>query len=332
METIELLKQSLVIEPDLQDFTGFALESAHRLGGRRFSTATALLKLVEVLRGIGAATGRPVQVSLLLEGLELCVRWGNGEKRVIAVFEHAPPRSEIDSLYMHLQNSTASADPDILLQRNIEMMRYFDETRARAEKELEELQRTLMLRQREVLEFSHQAETDALTGLFNRRAFDEKLRQAFLHTMRQRAAPLSLMLFDLDYFKQINDEFGHQFGDAYLNKMANVLREIIREDVDFAFRFGGDEFAVILFADHCLACDRAKEVLQLMDNKVSIGISGINRETEDDLTLEEFVRRADSALYDAKHRGRGQAVIDLCVLGGEQAQFPTLDNMVFACG
>jgi len=212
------------------------------------------------------------------------------------------------------------------------MMRYFDETRARAEKELEELQRTLMLRQREVMEFSHQAETDALTGLFNRRAFDEKLKQAFLHTMRQRTAPLSLMLFDLDYFKQINDEFGHQFGDAYLNKMASVLREIIRENVDFAFRFGGDEFAVMLFADHCLACDRAKEVLQLMENKVSIGISGINNETEDDLTLEEFVRRADNALYEAKHRGRGQAVIDLCVLGTNQPQLPSLDNMVFACG
>ena len=201
-------------------------------------------------------------------------------------------------------SSTESADPAILFQRNAEMMRHFDETRARAEQELDELQRTLLVRQQELVEFSHQVETDALTGLLNRRAFDAKVRQAFLHTMRQRSTPLSLMFFDLDHFKQINDEFGHQFGDAYLNKMASTLREIIREDVDFAFRFGGDEFAVVLFADYRLACEKAKQVLGLMEHKVSIGITAINKETPDDLTLEEFIRRADAALYEAKHRTR----------------------------
>ena len=120
------------------------------------------------------------------------------------------------------------------------------------------------------------------------------------------------MFFDLDYFKQINDEFGHQFGDAYLCKMASTLREVIREDVDFAFRFGGDEFAVVLYADYPLACEKAKQVLGLMESKVSIGITAINNGTPDELTLEEFIHRADNALYEAKHRGRGQAVVDLC--------------------
>lgn len=332
METIELLKQDLAIEPDLQNFAGFVLESVDRLGGRGFAAAIALLRLIERLRNAGAATGRPMPVSLLLDGQELLVRWGAQEQIKIAAFGDRPHREEVDLLRLHLQNSTACADPGILLQRNAEMMRYFDETRARAERELEELQRTLMARQREVLEFSHQAETDALTGLFNRRAFDAKLKRAFLHTMRQRGEPLSLMLFDLDYFKQINDEFGHQFGDAYLNKMASVLREIIREDVDFAFRFGGDEFAVLLFADHCLACDKAKQVLQLMENKVSIGITAINKETEDELTLEEFIHRADNALYEAKRRGRGRAVVDLCAMQQSQSQLALLDSPVFNCG
>jgi len=223
-----------------------------------------------------------------------------------------PNPADIDQLRGYLLNSTASADPDVLLQRNAEMLRHFNETRARAEKELDKLQRTLLERQQELMEFSHQVETDALTGIFNRRAFDAKVRQAFLHTMRQKSAPLSLMFFDLDYFKQINDEFGHQFGDAYLNKMACTLREIIREDVDFAFRFGGDEFAVVLFADYRLACEKARQVLKLMEHRVSIGITAINKETSDNLTLEEFIHRADSALYEAKHRGRGQAVVDLC--------------------
>lgn len=312
MERIELLKQNLAIEPDLQSFTGFVLESVNRLGGSGFAAAIALLRLIERLRDEGVAAGHLMPVSLMLEGQDIFVRWGVQEQVKIATLRGMPNHIDVYQLRVHLLNSTASADPDILLQRNAEMMRYFDETRARAEKELDELQRTLLARQQELVEFSHQVETDALTGILNRRAFDEKVRQAFLHTMRQKTSPLSLMFFDLDHFKQINDEFGHQFGDAYLNKMASTLREIIREDVDFAFRFGGDEFAVVLFADYRLACEKARQVLGLMENKVSIGITAINKETPDDLTLEEFIRRADKALYEAKHLGRGQAVIDLC--------------------
>ena len=124
--------------------------------------------------------------------------------------------------------------------------------------------------------------------------------------MRQRSSPLTLLLFDLDHFKEINDKFGHQIGDEHLKKMANILRTIIREDVDLAFRFGGDEFAAVIFADYPLACDKAKQVLKSMENKVSIGIANINQDTQDDLTLEEFIHRADNALYEAKNRGRGQ--------------------------
>jgi len=261
LERIELLKQNLVIEPDLHSFTGFVLESVNRLGGSGFAAAAALLKLIERLRVAGVADGHLMPVSLMLEGQDLLVRWDAQEQLKIVTLREMPGQEDIYQLRVHLLNSTAATDPDLLLQRNAEMMRHFDETRARAERELDELQRTLQARQQELVEFSHQVETDALTGIFNRRAFDIKVRQAFLHTMRQRSTPLSLMFFDLDHFKQINDEFGHQFGDAYLNKMASTLREIIREDVDFAFRFGGDEFAVVLFADYRLACEKARQVL-----------------------------------------------------------------------
>jgi len=312
LERIELLQQNLAIEPDLRSFTGFVLESVNRLGGSGFAAVVALLNLIERLRGAGATTGHLMPVSLMLEGRDMFVQWGIQERVKISTLRGMPNSADINQLRAYLLNSTASADPDVLLQRNAEMLRHFNETRARAEKELDVLQRTLRERQQELMEFSHQVETDALTGIFNRRAFDAKVRQAFLHTMRQKSAPLSLMFFDLDYFKQINDEFGHQFGDAYLNKMACTLREVIREDVDFAFRFGGDEFAVVLYADYPLACEKAKQVLGLMENKVSIGITAINKGTPDDLTLEEFIGRADRALYEAKHRGRGQAVVDLC--------------------
>lgn len=336
MESVELLKQNLAIEPDLQNFIGFVLESTSRLGGNPFPASVAALDLMQKLRSAGAATGYPLPVSLQLEEDHLLVRWAedkdaahaappalanSGFTRVapreksyarVAHLPQPPSSAAIEKLRQHLQNSTAAADPALLLQRNAEMVRHLDETRARTEMELKSMQQVLEARQAELYESLRQAETDPLTGLFNRRAFDEKLSRSFRRAMRQRNEPLSLLLFDLDFFKNINDEFGHQYGDAYLNKMAAALLSVIREDVDFVFRFGGDEFAMLIFADYSLACGKAGKVLELMENKVSIGITAINRDTPDDLTLEAFIRHADNALYEAKHRGRGRAVVDVC--------------------
>lgn len=313
LEPVELLKQNLAIEPDLQNFIGFILESVSKLGGNPFAASLASLDLMRRLRQAGAATGYPLPANLLLQGDRLVAKWGEGREQVKIANLAQPPQPEIvTQLRQHLLNSTESTDPAILLQRNAEMARHLDETRARTEKELEALQQVLEKHENELHESLRKAETDPLTGLLNRRAFDEKLGQAFRHTMRQKNAPLSLALFDLDHFKEINDQYGHQFGDAYLNRMAHALRSVIRADVDFAFRFGGDEFALVVFADYPQACNKAMQVLRLMENKVSIGISAINPGTLDSLTLEEFIRHADNALYQAKHRGRGRAVVDLC--------------------
>lgn len=312
MESVELLKQDLAIEPDLQNFIGFVQESVNKLDGNAFAVTPALLSLMQNLRDAGAATGSPMQVTLLLREHHLLVQWAGQQTFMVADFTHLPHEEDVAQLRLHLQNSTALTAPDILLQRNIQMVRHLDEVRARTEKEIEALQQAVEKRQHELHESMRQAETDPLTGLLNRRAFDDRLSRAFHHTMRQKNAPLSLVMFDLDHFKEINDEFGHQFGDAHLNKMAHILRSVIREDVDFAFRFGGDEFAMVIFADYPLACDKAQQVLQLMANKVSIGVTAISPDTPDGLTLETFIHRADSALYEAKHRGRGRVMVDIC--------------------
>lgn len=312
MEAVEILKQNLAIEPDLQSFIDFVLKSVSKLDGNVFAASIALLGLLEKLRQDKAGLGRPIIVRLLLQERYLFAQWEQAEQVRIISFAELPQPERVAELRAFLENSVALVDPEILLQRNIDMMRHFDESRANAERELELLQQSLKRRQSELYETMRQAETDALTGLLNRRAFDIKIKQVFLHTMRQKDSPFSLLFFDLDYFKKINDEFGHQYGDAYLKKMAAVLREIIRENVDYAFRFGGDEFAVVIFADYPLACDKAKQVLELMEGKVSIGITAINHGTPDDLTLEEFIRRADNALYEAKRRGRGRAMVDVC--------------------
>jgi diguanylate cyclase (GGDEF)-like protein len=308
---VELLKQNLVVESDLQNFSGFVLESVAWLKGSTFTATLALLGLMQELREAGATSGFPLPVALVLEQLRLAVRWNEWVVTVVEL-RQAPPPESIEDLQQYLQNSTLAVDPDILLQRNAEMLRHFDEVRARNERELEDLQKALAKGRSELEKLAHQAETDPLTGLYNRRAFDARLEQAFRHTMRQRRAPLSLLFFDLDHFKQVNDEFGHQHGDTYLNRMAQVLRGIIREDVDFAFRFGGDEFAVVLFADYPQACEKARQALQLMEGKVSVGITAINSETPNEVTLQEFIHHADHALYEAKHRGRGRVITEIC--------------------
>lgn len=317
MDTVELLKQNLAIEPDLRNFIGFVLESVGALGGNSFAATIAVLELMQKLRQAGAGSGQPVSANLLLQDQLLLVRWGADGDSVhrVARLDQLPLQQDaVAHLRQHLLSSTEQADPAILFQRNEEMTRYFNETRARTEKELEVLQQNLEKRQNELLDSIHIAETDPLTGLLNRRAYDDKLGQAFRHTMRQKDSPLSLILFDLDYFKQINDEFGHQYGDSYLQKMAACMLSVIRNDVDFAIRFGGDEFAIILFADYPYACAKARQVLGMMENRVSIGISTIRADTPAGLTLDQFIHRADDALYEAKHRGRGRVVVANCPL------------------
>ena len=181
------------------------------------------------------------------------------------------------------------------------------------------MQQTLTKKQEELSDSTRKAETDQLTGLWNRRAYDEKLELSYKRTLRQTGENLSLILFDLDYFKNINDEFGHQYGDEYLKKMTAALLTIIRLEVDFAFRFGGDEFAVLIFADKKIACARALKLLTAMNNKVSIGIVSISPERNCSADLQDFIKCADDALYQAKHAGRGRAVLSTCEADGSSA-------------
>lgn len=303
----------MAIEPDLQNFVCFLMESVRRLKGNAFQAASACVELNQLLRADGACCGQPFSVSVQLQKHSLQVKWNDKAFGVVQL--DVVDQYEIEYLRDHLRKSTESIDSEILIQRNEAMVRHLHETRVRTEHELAELEVKLLCRQAELQVSIHQAETDPLTGLLNRRAFDGRLDQAFRHTMRQRSSPLSLMMLDLDYFKNINDQHGHQYGDSYLVKMAQILRGAIREDVDCVFRFGGDEFAMMIYSDYVTACDKAKYVIQLMDGRVSVGIATIDHRTHDDLTLEGFIYQADTALYDAKHRGRGRAVVGQCSKG-----------------
>ena len=314
---MELLKQNLAIEPDIQNFIRLALAAVSGLGGNAFAASLALLNASEVLRAAGAGTGYPLPVSLQAASDGLYLQAENGAAMRLMRYSSQPEPKRLDALRRQMQQSTEIADPALLLRRNAEMARYLDETRARTERELEVMQATLAARQRELHESLRQAETDPLTGLLNRRAFDDRLDAALRRAMRQREESLSLVLLDLDFFKQINDEHGHQYGDAYLNKMAQAMLAAIRQDVDMAFRFGGDEFAMLIAADGRVACEKASQVLNDMGQRVSIGITSIHEAMPANMTRDEFFRLADEALYKAKRNGRGRVVMEPCCARGQ---------------
>jgi len=153
-------------------------------------------------------------------------------------------------------------------------------------------------------EISVQANTDALTGLFNRNYFNEKLYKL------KANGPLSLLLIDLDNFKNINDLYGHLAGDTVLQKVAEILKNVTRR-VDIIVRWGGDEFAVVLLeAEEQEALNIAQRIKAQIENydfafgqsrvriSVSIGIASMKEEVLND--KEQLFKTADEALYLAK--------------------------------
>ena len=159
---------------------------------------------------------------------------------------------------------------------------------------------------------------DGLTGIYNRRYFDERLHAEMTFAIRHQA-PLAFMLADIDHFKRINDERGHQVGDATLREIARRLSLVLRAE-DVIARYGGEEFAILCRntgeQQAAALADRLRLVtadeLSLPDGRsvgvtLSIGIAiapGKGIDTEADL-----VRASDAALYQAKQRGRNCRVV-----------------------
>lgn len=159
---------------------------------------------------------------------------------------------------------------------------------------------------------------DGLTGIFNRRGFDDKLRQEWRRAERSHET-LALLLIDVDFFKRYNDHYGHPSGDQCLRSIANVLREVALRPADMAARYGGEEFAVILpsidLQGALTVAERIRagiERLQIAHQGneaagvVTVSIGLVAAMPSRDLTLDEWVHVADTALYQAKRSGRNQ--------------------------
>lgn len=168
-------------------------------------------------------------------------------------------------------------------------------------------------------ETERSARTDALTGLSNRRVFHETL-DAEIRRSRRYRWPVTVLMLDLDHFKDVNDSFGHQLGDLVLERVGGIVRHAIR-DADAACRFGGEEFAIVLpetareggYAVAERIRGRVAHAFHgrpLEGNDVPMTLScGVATYPEDGLHAEELLARADEALYGAKHAGRNRVCV-----------------------
>jgi diguanylate cyclase (GGDEF)-like protein len=149
-------------------------------------------------------------------------------------------------------------------------------------------------------ELSRLSVTDSLTGLFNQRQFYMRLREEIVRSTRQKH-PLALILLDLDNFKEYNDRHGHIAGDHALRDVGKSILRSIREGVDSGYRYGGDEFAIILIdSDIPIAEEIGKRVRAAIKDsgelKASLGYAVYKEE----MNLTDFVKLADSNLYKSK--------------------------------
>lgn len=164
--------------------------------------------------------------------------------------------------------------------------------------------------------------TDHLIGIYNRRYLDRKIAEELLRVSRY-GTPLSLLLMDIDHFKAVNDNYGHQVGDQTLKSLGHLLFKKVR-DTDIIARYGGEEIAILAIQTTVSdAVDLAERLRQAVETSimvqadedekrpaititVSIGVTGFDRQTTDHNVL---IERADKALYKAKHEGRNRVIV-----------------------
>ncbi|WP_293208581.1 GGDEF domain-containing protein [Parvibaculum sp.] len=204
-------------------------------------------------------------------------------------------------------------------ERSTELEEHLQATK----KELNELQQNL--------EKAHsEARTDGLTGVNNRKAFDEALARE-IAAAQQGGAPLCLAIGDIDHFKKFNDTFGHRTGDQVLRLVASCLKSGVMAG-HFVARYGGEEFAVIMPATEVLSAEtianKVRETVQARELvKRSTGES-LGRVTmsmgiallQPGETGASLIERADACLYEAKHAGRNRVITELHAADSLQAQ------------
>jgi diguanylate cyclase (GGDEF)-like protein len=249
-----------------------------------------------------------------IDGIEVTRRVkGNGSLPFIPIIM----QTALDSTENKVEGLEAGADDYITKPID------FAELKARLTSMLriKRLQEELQERERELLEANerlrHMSQTDALTGLDNRRHLEDRLREMFEHAKRL-SEPFACVMCDLDRFKSVNDTYGHQAGDAVLKQFSRILRHEVRE-IDRVGRYGGEEFMLLLPGTVLDAgvtfAERVRK--QVETHTFTFGETSICRTASFGVSAwphprivdcDGLMRAADDALYVAKESGRNRVV------------------------
>ena len=161
---------------------------------------------------------------------------------------------------------------------------------------------------------------DPLTGIANRRYFDESLRREYYDAYRNKK-PISLLIIDIDYFKRFNDSNGHLAGDACLQAVTSVISKTVSRPADVVARYGGEEFAVILPSTPASGMKKIAELIQQamasaaiphddspISDIITLSIGGCTSIPSDKDRMTSLINEADKSLYEAKDAGRNQTI------------------------
>jgi diguanylate cyclase (GGDEF)-like protein len=215
----------------------------------------------------------------------------------------------LKSLRVQFEVSQAAREKEIFRLKNVELA----EKNEKLNKLNDALQRANAEKSRLLAELERQAKEDALTGLYNRRYFDDVFARSFAQSQRL-TTPLSIAISDIDNFKQVNDRFSHQMGDLVLRTVAKIMKESVR-DIDTVARYGGEEFLVLLPAADAqsakVVCERIRTAVENYpwhtlnpDLKITLSMG-----VSDDIAVancDRMMALADDNLYKAKRSGKNQ--------------------------
>ena len=238
----------------------------------------------------------------------------------------ADNHTQLQAIDMMVNQASIGIDPKQLVMRLMDELRGAAKRASQLEVNLSETSRELDILRESLNQAEQRANTDTLTGLANRGAFEEFLRAAQIQAM-ERGLALSLLMIDIDHFKRFNDDYGHGVGDQVLRLIAASLRDRLREN-DLAARYGGEELVGVLpganlavskavgerirraIAECRLTRRSTGEVLPRVT--VSIGIAQFRLGE----SATQFIERCDKALYLAKRAGRNRVISEACIEGG----------------
>ncbi len=278
--------------------------------------------------GEGLTLGCQQRYDLIIAGLEI-----NGEDglRLCSQFRSQDETRHVPILLVLDESDLAQLAKGLDLGVTDYLVKPIDRNELMARARTQIRRRRYHDRLRGLLESSvSMAYTDPLTGVYNRRYMQAHLDRKIVE-IADSAQPVSVMMFDLDHFKRINDTYGHAAGDAVLKELANRVRDNLR-DFDMVARYGGEEFVVVMPATPMSSakpvaerlCRRiATEPFEVPghDEPLTVTVSiGVASATDPAVAAEDLLARADGALYEAKDNGRNQMIAAEEPIGVEPAK------------